>query len=191
MNRTSFAGALVAMGFGAVLAFAIQSSPRDLDLHLTGLIILLAGVADLAVRTLVANSPLLSAQAAAVAAVVEPLGDPVLDVFGNPIALSSAPHLPGAPMAEPAVLVQDGPMVPVEEPLLTELEQTEVMTEPIVTEVAARDRVIAWTRARDQAIYEQALAAAGDGAVPDPMHPGSAFTGRRVRRVRRGRRIVP
>jgi hypothetical protein len=188
VNRTSFAGALTAVGIGAVLAFAIQGSPRDLDLHAAGLIILLAGLADLAIRTFVANSPLLSTQAAAVAAVVEPLGAPVLDVFGNPIALASTPHLPNVPMMEPSALVQDGPMT-LQEPLTAEYEPTEFMADPHITDVASRDRVMALARARDHAIYEHALAAASDGAVADPMYPVSASSGRRPR-VRR-RRTMP
>ena len=87
MRRTSFAGALVAVAIGAVLAFAVHSSPKDLDLQEAGLIIMLGGVADLLVRFAVADSPLLSSQAAEVAAVVEPSGEPVLDAAGNPVFL--------------------------------------------------------------------------------------------------------
>lgn len=85
MRRTSFMGALVAIALGGALAFGVQSSPKSLDIHLTGLIIMVAGIADLLVRFLIADSPLFSPATADVAAVVEPLGEPVLDVFGNPI----------------------------------------------------------------------------------------------------------
>lgn len=91
MNRTSFVGALAAVALGAVLAFAVQGSPRQLDLHVTGMIILIAGLADLVIRFMVADSPLLSSRAAAVAAVVEPIGEPVLDVFGNPVTPAAQP----------------------------------------------------------------------------------------------------
>lgn len=89
MRRTSFAGALLVMAVGAVLAFAVQGSPRDLDLQAAGVILILAGAADLLIRSLIADSPLLSPQSADVAAVVEPVGEPVLDAAGNPIAVAN------------------------------------------------------------------------------------------------------
>ena len=85
MSRTSFAGALAAIAIGAVLAFAVHGSPRDLDLQEAGLIIMIGGVLDLLVRSAIADNPLLSRQAGDVAAVVEPVGEPVLDAAGNPV----------------------------------------------------------------------------------------------------------
>jgi hypothetical protein len=108
MRRTSFAGAMVAIGIGAVLAFAVQGSPRDFDVQTAGLILIIAGAADLLIRSLVADSPLLSAQSAEVAAVVEPLGDPVLDAAGNPISVSN-PALQARP---PLVAPLPGTMPP-------------------------------------------------------------------------------
>lgn len=84
MTRTSFAGALVAIAVGGVLAFAIRSTPKDLNLREAGLIIIVAGIADLAIRFLVASSPLLPAQTAEVASVVEPFGEPLLEQMGEP-----------------------------------------------------------------------------------------------------------
>lgn len=89
MRRTSFAGALLVVAIGAVLAFAVHGSPRDLDLQTAGVILIIGGVADLLIRSLVADSPLLSPQSADVAAVVEPVGEPVLDAAGNPIAVAN------------------------------------------------------------------------------------------------------
>jgi len=85
MRRTSFFGALTVIAIGGVFAFAIQSSPAWLDVHVAGMIMMVAGIADLAIRFILGDNPLLSQDAADVAAVVEPVGDPVLDVFGNPI----------------------------------------------------------------------------------------------------------
>jgi hypothetical protein len=48
---------------------------------------ILAGAADLAIRSLMVDSPLLSRQTAEAVAVVEPIGEPVLDAAGNPIAV--------------------------------------------------------------------------------------------------------
>jgi hypothetical protein len=89
MRRTSFAGALLVIAVGAVLAFAVQDSPRDLDLQAAGVILILGGAADLVIRSLIADSPLLSSQSADVAAVVEPVGEPVLNAAGNPIAVAN------------------------------------------------------------------------------------------------------
>ena len=111
MRRTSFAGALAAIAIGAILAFAIQSSPKDFDVQAAGLILVIAGAGDLLVRTLIADSPLLSRQSAGVAAVLEPVGDPVLDAAGNPIrvqdpAVASPGTMPpaaGSPVIDGAV----------------------------------------------------------------------------------------
>jgi len=99
-HRTSFAGALLVMAIGAVLAFAVQGSPKYLDLHVAGLILVLGAAADLAIRALISDSPLLSQESADVAAVVEPLGEPVLDAAGNPVVVPN----PAYPAAAPARL---------------------------------------------------------------------------------------
>jgi hypothetical protein len=90
MRRTSFVGALLAMAVGAVFAFAIHGSPGYLQLQTAGVIVMIGGAADLIIRFLISDSPLLSPQAAEVAAVVEPLGDPVLDSAGNPVIVPEA-----------------------------------------------------------------------------------------------------
>jgi len=90
MRRTSFAGALLVIAIGAVLAFAVHGSPRALDLRTAGVILILGGAGDLMIRSLIADSPLLSRQTADVAAVVDGVGEPVLDVAGSPIALPTA-----------------------------------------------------------------------------------------------------
>jgi len=107
-HRTSFAGALVVMAIGAVLAFAVQGSPRYLDIHATGLILALGAAADLAIRALIADSPLLSQESADVAAVVEPLGEPVLDAAGNPVVVPN----PGSAMARPPLIAPPPGTVP-------------------------------------------------------------------------------
>jgi hypothetical protein len=113
MRRTSFFGALAVIALGGVLAFALQSTPRSLDLHATGLILMLAGIADLVIRFVLGDSPLFSPETADVAAVVEPVGEPVLDVFGNPITTAQTPvHVlrppaPGSIVPTPAVVVPE------------------------------------------------------------------------------------
>lgn len=78
VNRTSFAGALVVIGFGAVLAFAIQGTPRDFDVQTAGVILILAGAADLVVRSLLADGRLLGRPGADVVTVVEPSAEPLV-----------------------------------------------------------------------------------------------------------------
>ncbi|HWG26175.1 hypothetical protein [Actinospica sp.] len=158
MRRTSFAGALTAMAIGAVLAFAVQSSPRWLDLQAAGLIVMLGGAADLLVRSLISDSPLLSPQAADVAAVVEPLGDPVLDAVGNPVN------------------VPRGDAV---------LDAGATATVILPAEDAERDP---WSRsdippAHDRENYERALRAAEGEALDAPESPVAVttITGRPVR----------
>lgn len=112
MPGTNFAGALAAMALGAVLAFAIQNTPKDFDLRTAGVILILAGAGDLIIRSLMADSPLLGPRTADVAAVLEPVGEPVLDAAGNPItvpnpaAVQSRPPLiaplPGTMPRDPA-----------------------------------------------------------------------------------------
>lgn len=84
MTRTSFAGALVAIALGGILAFAIQTTGKDVNLQKAGLIIIVAGVADLAIRFAIASNPLLPAATAEVASVVEPFGEPLLEPMGEP-----------------------------------------------------------------------------------------------------------
>ena len=101
-HRTSFAGALVIMAIGAVLAFAVQSSPKDLDLRTAGLILMLGAAADLLIRTLIADSPLLGRESAEVAAVLEPIGEPVLDAAGNAVIVPNPASSPiGPPLVGP------------------------------------------------------------------------------------------
>lgn len=114
-HRTSFAGALVVMAIGAVLAFAVQGSPKYLDIHATGLILALGAAADLAIRALIADSPLLSPESADVAAVVEPLGEPVLDAAGNPVVVPN----PSSPMARPPLIAPPPGTVPPGSPVET------------------------------------------------------------------------
>jgi hypothetical protein len=104
----SFAGALAAIAVGAVLAFAVHASPKDLDLQEAGLIIVLGGVADLIVRLVLAAHASAFGPGAAVPAGVEPGVEPVLDADGNPV---HAPN-PGYP-ANPA----DQPRPPLVSPL--------------------------------------------------------------------------
>ncbi|MBR7837166.1 hypothetical protein KDL01_28070 [Actinospica durhamensis] len=102
-HRTSFAGALVTMAIGAVLAFAVQSSPKYLDLRTAGVILMLGAAADLLIRTLIADSPLLGRESAEVAAVLEPIGEPVLDAAGNPVIVPNPASSPiGPPLVGPA-----------------------------------------------------------------------------------------
>jgi len=114
-HRTSFAGALVVMAIGAVLAFAVQGSPRYLDIHATGLILALGAAADLAIRALIADSPLLSPESAEVAAVVEPLGEPVLDAGGHPVVVPN----PASATARPPLIAPPPCTVPPGSPVET------------------------------------------------------------------------
>jgi len=98
----------MAIAIGAVLAFAIHGSPKEFDLQLGGLLLMVGGAADLLIRSLIADSPLLSRQSAAVAAVVEPLGDLVLDAAGNPVAVSN----PAATGRPPLIAPLPGTMPP-------------------------------------------------------------------------------
>ncbi|HET9169982.1 MAG TPA: hypothetical protein VFN97_11110 [Actinospica sp.] len=160
MRRTSFIGALAAVAIGAVLAFAVHATPSWLDLQQAGIIVLLGGVADLLVRFLIADSPLLSPPAAEVAAVVEPLGDPVLNAAGSPVSLP--PDLAASPVVTTTVEVPvDGPEPPVEP-----WQHTDVPA------------------AHDRAVYERALRAAAEGGTldtPESAVPMTTITGRPVR----------
>jgi hypothetical protein len=103
MRRMSFAGALAAIAIGAVLAFAVHASPKDLDLQEVGVIIMLGGVADVLVRLAIPGGPLTSGPAADVAAGAEAGGEPVLDAEGNPVFSpgSGYPVNPAYPTDQP------------------------------------------------------------------------------------------
>ncbi len=185
MRRTSFFGALAVIAVGAVLAFAIQSSPRQLDLHVTGLIILLAGSADLAIRFILGDSPLLSPDTADVAAVVEPLGEPVLDVFGKPITPTPVRVLQPPPpesleLVGPAVVVPDDTqeMEVVEERPL-DADKQEGPQAPTPPEQA-------WPY-ENPGTPDQVVRRPGEYEPPESLRPVSILTGRPVR-TRRSRR---
>lgn len=167
MRRTSFVGALSAVALGGVLAFGIQSTPKDLDLHMTGLIIMIAGIADLVLRFLIADSPLFSQSTADVAAVVEPMGEPVLDAFGNPIVAAE-------PSARPPLVV---PAIP---------HPTQVL--PVITEepVVAVQRPANGAYQQQAAGPDQVVRRVGDHGTDEALVPVSPLTGRPVRaRLRR------
>ncbi|HWG26128.1 hypothetical protein [Actinospica sp.] len=160
MRRTSFVGALAAIAIGAVLAFAVHASPHWMNLQQAGFIVLLGGAADLIIRTLISDSPLLGPAAADVAAVVEPLGDPVLDAAGSPVNLPPHPRAAQAP--EQWVSEQS-----VREP-----------------ELSQHADVAAVLPEHDRAVYERALRAAAEGGTMDTPESEVAvttITGRPVR----------
>ena len=178
MRRTSFAGALVAIALGGVLAYGVRSTPKQLDIHMTGLIIMIAGIVDLLVRFLISNNPLFSSAAADVAAVVEPLGDPVLDVFGNPITPAQLPARP--PLTAPAPTIVQPP--------------TQIL--PVVVEEAVPAAPPAMAAPTEQQLPvvgeprpDQVVRHVGDHRTDESLVPVSALTGRpvRVRRRRRSR----
>ena len=182
-RRGSFFGALVVVALGGILALAVQHSPRWLDLHATGLILIIAGISTLALRFTVGNSPLLSKQAADVAAVVEPLGEPMLDAFGNPVppgvaaAQVMAPPVPVAPVAPAFPASQAIAQAPLMTPPSAIIEQdpTQLM-HPVVREPAAN------APGGDQVVRH-----VGDYEVADSLAPVSPLTGRPVRVGRWGR----
>ncbi len=173
MRRTSFFGALTAIAIGGVFAFAIQSSPNWLDLHVAGMIVMIAGIADLLIRFAIRDDPLLSQEAADVAAVVEPLGEPVLDVFGNPIRPAQTRVLqPPAPASI-----------------------TTTIRRPAIVEPAVDDGLPTFSQPGISA--SELDDGAGGGPVtlqnavaepPDALTPHYALTGRPVRVGRRRRR---
>jgi len=186
MRRTSFLGALTVITVGGVLAFALQSSPRDLDLHAAGLIIMIAGIADLVIRFMLADSPLLGSQAADVAAVVEPLGEPVLDVFGNPVTPAPTRVLqPPQPIEVPSY----GSPVPVM-PMVAAYDDDGVATRPDETRVMppVAGHPVEVVRPHDDAVHDQVVRQAGDHQPPASLTPVYALTGRPVRVGRRRRR---
>jgi hypothetical protein len=102
MRRMSFAGALAAIAIGAVLAFAVHASPKDLDLQEVGVIIMLGGVADVLVRLAIPGGPLMSGPAADPAA--QAGAEPALDAAGNPVYPTNpayAEELPRPPLTAP------------------------------------------------------------------------------------------
>jgi hypothetical protein len=176
MRRTSFAGAMVAIAIGAVFAFAVQGSPRDFDVQTAGLIVVLAGAADLLVRSLVADSPLLSKQSADVAAVVEPLGDPVLDAAGNPVSVSN----PAGQARPPLVAPLPGTMPPGATPDTV-----------VVTDEYGAVRVPSGSAEQDtpgQPSYEEAVRGMSVDPLDTPESPVAVttLTGRPVRPRGRG-----
>jgi hypothetical protein len=162
MRRTSFVGALAAVAVGAVLAFAVHATPQWINLQQAGLIVLLGGVADLIVRTAVADSPLLAKPAADVAAVVEPLGEPVLDAAGNPVSLP--PTAPGEEWVAVEPLPQS-PQVPLDPP-----------------PSQAAPQVVVAPSSNDRAVYERAVRAAEGGTqdIPESEVAVTTITGRPV-----------
>lgn len=171
MRRTSFVGALAVIALGGILAFGIQKSPRDLDLHLTGLIILIAGVADLVLRFLIANNPLFSPDTADVAAVVEPVGDPVLDAFGNPVMTAETAARP--PLMAPGL--QNTQILPV-------VVEPPAPAAPTIEEALAQrpESAVHEGPAADQVVRQ-----VGDHSTDEGLVPVSLLTGRPVRRRRR------
>jgi hypothetical protein len=181
-RRGSFFGALTVIALGGILAFAVQHSPRVLDLHATGLILIIAGIATLVLRFSIGNSPLLSKQAADVAAVVEPLGEPMLDAFGNPVP-------PGVAAAQVMA-----PPIPVVAPVAPTLPTSQTITQaPLVTPpstVVDPDptrlmRPIG--REPDVVSADQVVRHVGDYETAESLAPVSPLTGKPVRVGRRGR----
>jgi hypothetical protein len=173
MRRTSFVGALTVIALGGALAFGVQSSPKDLDIHLTGLIIMIAGIADLALRFLIADSPLFSQSTADVAAVLEPMGEPVLDAFGNPVTYAE-------PAAAPPLVA------PVIQPVVQPVETTQAL--PVVV----APRVVAAPEAPPPPVPDadgpdQFVRTVGDHATDESLVPVSPLTGRPLRTRRRRR----
>jgi len=194
MRRISVAGALTVIALGGVLAFALQSSPRFLDLHAAGLIMMIAGVADLVIHFLLANSRLRGPQAADIAAVVESAGEPVLDVFGNPIALEPTRVLQPPPLLEVPGYGSQVPVVPIVPNVPTygdaasnvpagpqDTKEMPPVAEPPV-------EVVRKTAARDELLHDQVVRQAGDYEQPASLTPVYALTGRPVRVGRRRRR---
>lgn len=206
MRRTSFVGALIVVTLGGVFAFAIQSSPSWIDLHAAGLIMMVAGVADLVIRFALGDSPLLSHEAADVAAVVEPMGEPVLDVFGNPITAAPPRTLLQAPPLEVPVPYSspsnDGPAsgdgtgssTGIGNPVATMSARTPEDTQDIPLVDGTRLEVIRPLgpmerySAHHREAQDQVVRQVGDYEAPSSLAPVSPLTGRPVRVPRRRRR---
>lgn len=192
MRRTSFAGALLVIAVGAVLAFAVQGSPRDLDLQTAGVILILGGAADLVIRSLIADSPLLSPQSADVAAVVEPVGEPVLDAAGNPIAVANPSA--AAQTRPPLVAPLPGTMPPgaAAETLVVTDEYGVTHLPPDGTAATAPEPTAAVPASAPdscEAVYGAAVRAATGDPLDTPESPVAVTTlsGRPVRPRGRGR----
>lgn len=208
MRRTSFVGALIVITLGGVFAFAIQSSPRWLDLHAAGLIMMVAGVADLVIRFMLGDSPLLGHEAADVAAVVEPLGEPILDVFGNPITAAPPPAVLQPPpllevpvpysrpsddgsdddgtgsstgVGNPVATTSARPVAPEDTQDIPLVEGTSV---EVIRPLDPMERYAS----HDRAVHDQVVRQVGDYEAPSSLAPVSALTGRPMRVRRRFRR---
>ena len=180
-RRGSFFGALAVIALGGILAFAVQHSPRWLDLHATGVILIFAGIFTLVLRFTIGNSPLLSKQAADVAAVVEPLGEPMLDAFGNPVP-------PGVAAAQ--VMAPPVPVVPVAPTLPTSqtITQAPLVTPPsAVIEQHPTQLMRPVAREPEPDAADQVVRHVGDYEVAESLAPVSPLTGRPVRVGRWGR----
>jgi hypothetical protein len=182
MRRTSFVGALFAIAVGGALAYGVQWSPKQLDIHLAGLIIMIAGIADLLVRFLISDSPLFSPTTADVAAVVEPLGEPVLDVFGNPITPAQPPARP--PLIAPAPTIVQPIVQPPTQMLPVVVEELAPAAPAVVDAPTAQQQPVTGEPRADQVVRH-----VGDHHTDESLVPVSALTGRpvRVRRRRRNR----
>ncbi|HET9172296.1 MAG TPA: hypothetical protein VFN97_22915 [Actinospica sp.] len=117
MRRASFIGALTALGCGAVLTFAVQTTWRSFDMRTAGVIVMLGALADLLIRVLIADSPLLSPQSADIAALVEPLGEPLLDANGRPVIVENPAAKPRPPRVDPPTAVIGGARYPMVSPI--------------------------------------------------------------------------
>lgn len=204
MRRTSFVGALFVVAVGGVLAFAIQASPTWLDLHATGLIIMLAGVADLVIRFVLGDSPLLPQETADVAAVVEPLGEPVLDVFGNPIVMAPPSVLQPPPLEVPVPYAppsagepggdDDGTGTTTGETLRVPsgIAHGDTQDIPLLDgapiQLAHPADPMQRYAEHDREVHDQVVRQVGDYQPPSSLTPVSALTGRPVRGIWRRRR---
>ncbi|MBS2966861.1 hypothetical protein KGA66_27760 [Actinocrinis puniceicyclus] len=203
MRRTSFVGALIVIAVGGVLGFAFQSSPKWLDLHATGLIIMLAGIADLVIRFALGISPLLSPETADVAALVEPEGEPVLDVFGNPIVTAPPPTMlqapplavpvPYSPAGEGDPRFGDGTGTSVPPSTVSAHQASDETRDIPIVESGYGEA--GWPAdpmqryaTRDRAVHDQVVRQVGDYEAPEALAPVSALTGRPVRGAWRRRR---
>jgi hypothetical protein len=173
VRRTSFVGALAVIAVGGALAFGIQASPKALDIHMTGLIVMIAGIADLLLRFLIADSPLFSQTTADVAAVVEPIGEPMLDVFGNPITTADPDLRP--PLVAPA------PQTTQILPAIVEPSRPAVHT--LAFPAAEQPESVV----REHLQPDQVVRHVGDHMVDQSLVPVSPLTGRPVRTRRRQR----
>lgn len=208
MRRTSFFGALAVIAVGGVLAFAVQSSPKQIDLHVTGLIIMLAGIADLVIRTALGSSPLLPQETADVAAVVEPLGEPVLDVFGNPITPTPVRVLRPPPPGSFVPIGSYEPLVPAGDDGSGAESPESADTEPVNGATPTADDTQDMTVIPDRpmeviqpegptrppatheepASHDQVVRQTGEYEPPASLTPVYALTGRPVKVGRRRRR---